>query len=93
MDEITIEIRFFKSTIRLWIASPDLVPPSVIKTRLDKFAPAIKERLIAGDYEISIGALLNELAQIPNVRAAQILVEDPEDPDIKRGFLRHYIWP
>lgn len=93
MDEIAVEIRFFKSVVRLWFATPDLVPPSVIKTRLDRFAPAIKARLIAGDYEGDIGALLNTLGQLPNIRAAQILVEDPDDPDIRRGFLRHYIWP
>jgi len=93
MDEITVEIRFFKSIVRLWFATPDLVPPSVIKARLDKFAPAIKARLIEGDYEGNIGALLDDLGQLPNIRAAQILVEDQDDPDIRRGFLRHYIWP
>lgn len=93
MDEITVEIRFFKSVIRLWFATPDLIPPSVIKARLDKFAPAIKTRLIGGDYEGDIGALLNSLSQLPNIRAAQVLVEDPDDPDIRRGFLRHYVWP
>ncbi len=93
MDEITIEVRFFKSTVRLWFATPDLVPPSVIKARLDKFAPTIKARLIAGAYEGDIGALLDELGGIPNIRAAQIVVEDQDDPDIRRGFLRHYVWP
>lgn len=93
MDEITVEIRFFKSTVRLWFTTPDLVPPSIIKARLDRFSPTIKARLINGDYEGDIGALLNSLSQLPNIRAAQVLVEDPEDPDIRRGFLRHYIWP
>ncbi len=93
MDEITVEIRFFKSLVRLWFATPDLIPPSAIKARLDRFAPAIKTRLIAGDYEGNIGALLTDLGQLPNIRAAQILVEDQDDPDIRRGFLRHYVWP
>lgn len=93
MDEIAVEVRFFKSTVRLWFAAPDLVTPSGVKARLDKFAPAIKTRLIAGDYEADIAGLLNDLSQLPNIRAAQILVEDPEDPDIRRGFLRHYVWP
>lgn len=93
MDEIAVEIRFFKSTVRLWFTTPDLIPPSGVKARLDKFAPAIKARLIAGEYEGDIGALLDSLGQIPNIRAAQILVEAEDDPDIRRGFLRHYIWP
>lgn len=93
MDEITVEIRFFKSLVRLWFATPDMVPPSVIKARLDRFAPAIKTRLIAGDYEGNIGTLLDNLGQLPNIRAAQILVDDQDDPDIRRGFLRHYVWP
>lgn len=93
MDEITLEIRFFKSLVRLWFATPDLVTPSGIKARLDRFAPIIKQRLIAGDYEGNIGSLLDDLGQLPNIRAAQILVEEPTDPDIKRGFLRHYVWP
>lgn len=93
MDETTIEVRFFKSTVRLWFATPDLVPLSVVKARLDKFAPAIKTRLIAGDYEGNIAALLDDLGQLPNIRAAQVMVEDQEDPDIRRGFLRHYVWP
>lgn len=93
MDEIAVEIRFFKSVVRLWFATPDVAPPSVIKARLDKFAPAIKTRLIDGEYEGNIGALLTELGNLPNIRAAQILVEDQDDPDIRRGFLRHYVWP
>ena len=89
MDEIVVEVRYFKMTVRLTLTTPGTVPRvSTVKT-LDRWVPEIKARLIAGDYENDLPQLFTDLGRIPNLTTAEVLVED-DDPDIRRGVIRHY---
>ena len=90
MDEILVEVRYFKMTVRLTIATTATVPRISVVRALDKWVPDIKARLIAGDYENDLPQLFTDLARIPNLTTAQVLVEDAADPDIRRGVVRHY---
>jgi hypothetical protein len=90
MDEIVVEVRYFKMTVRLTLRTTATVARVSVVRALDRWVPEIKARLIAGDYENDLPQLFTDLSRIPNLTTAQVLVEDSDDPDIRRGVIRHY---
>lgn len=103
--EATLEVRYFKTTVRIWISIAD-VYNCVTDGKADQaWGQKIKDWLVkrwaAADLQRGTCApldglrpplvqLFDRLATIPGIVTAQIVEEDSEDPDIKRGVLRHY---
>ena len=103
--EATIEVSFFRTTVRVWIDAPDVTPDvSDVKWFEDAWAQKIKTWLmrrwaaVGQDGTLQhntdlppIRDLFDQLQAIPNIAAAQIVEQHPTDPDIQRGFLVNYV--
>jgi hypothetical protein len=100
--QATLEVSFFKTTVRLWLDSKEM-PQCVdgVQACADEWGQKIKNMLYPrweGGGKLSasrtpLQPLFDVLASVPGIVAAQIVEQHPDDPDIRRGYYVEYAPP
>ncbi len=95
----TLEVSYFKTTVRLWLDSKAM-PQCVdgVQACADEWSQKIKDMLYQrweGSAKLSasrtpLQPLFDALASVPGIVAAEMVELHPDDADVRRGYLVEY---